>query len=87
MRGKQHRSDQQTLLMLCSVHEEMIRVFESVCTCICGRWRAKIQKFTRKIARISTEKLRSFGAERARKAQQRLEEAVHMSCRSCDTIL
>ena len=65
----------------------MIRPSESVCACVCGRWRAKIQKFPRKLARISTEKLRNFGAERAQRERQRCAEAVHMSCRSGDTFL
>ena len=33
-----------------------------------GRNRAEFDSFARKIARISAEKLRNFGAERARKA-------------------
>ena len=58
--GKQRRRSQKTLRMLCIVHEELIYVSESVCACVCGRWRAKIQKFARKIARISTQKTAHF---------------------------
>ena len=36
-----------------------------------GRSRADLQSFARKIARISTAKLRKFGAERARRTQEK----------------
>ena len=46
-------------------------VFLAPCARVDGRNRADSQSFARKIARNSTAKLRTFGAERARKTQEK----------------
>ena len=43
-----------------------------------GRSRADLQSFARKIARISTAKLRKFGAERARMTQEKRADSFKM---------
>ena len=43
-----------------------------------GRNRADFQSFARKTARISTAKLRKFGAERARRTQEKRADSFKM---------
>ena len=52
-----------------------------------GRSRADLQSFARKIARISTAKLRKFGAERARRTQEKRADSFQMLLTPCHALL
>ena len=51
-----------------------------------GRNRADFQSFTRKIARISIAKLRKFGAERARRTQEKRADSFKMRLKPCHAL-
>ena len=52
-----------------------------------GRSRADLQSFARKIARMSTAKLRKFGAERARRTQEKRADSFQMLLTPCHAFL
>ena len=52
-----------------------------------GHKRADFQSFARKIARISTAKLRNFGAERARRTQEKRADSFQLILKPCHALL
>ena len=52
-----------------------------------ARSRADLQSFARKIARISTAKLRKFGAERARRTQEKRADSFKMLLTPCHALM
>ena len=54
---------------------------------ITGRNRADFQNFACKIARISTAKLRIFGAESARKTQEKRADSFQMLLTPCHALV
>ena len=56
----------------------IVGVFRAPRARVGGRNRADFQSFARKIARISTAKLRIFGAESARKTQEKRADSFQM---------
>ena len=48
---------------------------------------ADLQSFARKIARISTAKLRNFGAERARRTQEKRADSFQMLLTPCHALV
>ena len=54
---------------------------------ITGRNRADFQNFACKIARISTAKLRNFGAERARRTQEKRADSFQILVKPCHALL
>ena len=77
----------QKLRVLRNVQQTIIHIILMQRACVGGRNRADFQIFSRKIARTSTAKLRDFGAESARNAQQKRAESVRMPCTPCGTRL
>ena len=51
-----------------------------------GRNRADFQSFARKIVRISTAKLRDFGAERARRTQEKRADSFQLILKPCHAL-
>ena len=70
-RDKKHRWAQGNLRISCIVRRMIVGVFLAPHARVGGRSRADLQSFARKIARISTAKLRNFGAERERKTHEK----------------
>ena len=52
-----------------------------------GRNRADVQSFARKIARISNAKLRNFGAERARRTQEKRADSSQTLLMPCHVLV
>ena len=52
-----------------------------------GRNRADLQTFAREIVRISTAKLRNFGAERARRTQEKSADSFQMLLTPCHALV
>ena len=52
-----------------------------------GRSRADLQSLAHKIARISTAKLRKFGAERARRTQEKRADSFQMLLTPCHALM
>ena len=71
------------MFVLCTVHQTMVprvaRLVRASAVDDC----ADFQIFSRKIARISIEKLRNFGAERARDMRETCAETAEMLCTLC----
>ena len=84
---KKQRRAQEKLRVLRNVQQTIIHIILMQRACVGGRNRADFQIFSRKIARTSTAKLRDFGAESARNAQQKRAESMHMPCTPCGTRL
>ena len=51
-----------------------------------GRNRADFQSFARKTARIPSAKLRKFGAERARRTQEKRADSFKMLLKPCHAL-
>ena len=83
MRGKTHRQIAQMMFVLCTVHQTMVSCVARLVRASAVENCADFQNFSRKIARISTEKLRNFGAERARDMRETCAESAEMLCTLC----
>ena len=63
-----------------------VGVFRAPRARVGGRNRADFQSFARKTARIPTAKLRKFGAERARRTQEKRADSFKMLLKPCHAL-
>ena len=86
-RDKKHRRDQTNLTTLCIVRRMILGFFLASRARVAGRPRADFQSFACKIARISTAKLRNFGAERARRTHEKRADSFQTCLMPCHALL